>query len=101
MSDGDSQRLIGTVLQDSYCIDRLIGEGGMGAVFEGTQLRLNRRVAIKVMSRELTSNLEALGRFRREAELTVAARPPEHRPGARLRDGAHRRAVPSDGVPGG
>jgi eukaryotic-like serine/threonine-protein kinase len=70
MSDGDSQRLIGTVLQDSYRIDRLIGEGGMGAVFEGTQLRLNRRVAIKVMSRELTSNQEALGRFRREAELT-------------------------------
>jgi serine/threonine-protein kinase len=70
MSDGDSQKLIGAVLQDSYRIVRLIGEGGMGAVYEGTQLRLNRRVAIKVMSRELTSNQEALGRFRREAELT-------------------------------
>jgi serine/threonine-protein kinase len=70
MSDGTSLNFIGVVLDGSYRIERLIGEGGMGAVFEGTQLRLNKRVAIKLMSRELASNAEALGRFRREAELT-------------------------------
>jgi serine/threonine-protein kinase len=42
----------------------------MGAVYEATQLRLNKRVAIKVMARELAANPEALARFRREAEVT-------------------------------
>src|SRR4051794_20288861 len=42
----------------------------MGAVYEGTQLRLTKPVAIKVLARELSSNEEALARFRREAEVT-------------------------------
>lgn len=62
--------LVGTVLQDLYRVTRLIGRGGMGAVYEGTQLRLNKRIAIKVLARDLSSNQEALARFRREAEVT-------------------------------
>ena len=62
--------LVGTVLQDLYRVTRTIGRGGMGAVYEGTQLRLNKRVAIKVLARDLSSNQEALARFRREAEVT-------------------------------
>jgi len=54
----------------TYRIQRLLGEGGMGAVYEATQVRLNKRVAVKVMARELTANPEALARFRREAEVT-------------------------------
>ena len=42
----------------------------MGTVYEGTQLRLNKRVAIKLLSRHLATNEEALARFRREAEVT-------------------------------
>jgi eukaryotic-like serine/threonine-protein kinase len=42
----------------------------MGTVYEAAQLRLNKRVAVKVMARELASNAEALARFRREAEVT-------------------------------
>jgi serine/threonine protein kinase len=60
----------GTVLQDTYEVLRPIGEGGMGVVHEGIQLRLGKRVAIKVMARELAANREALSRFRREAEVT-------------------------------
>jgi serine/threonine protein kinase len=52
-----------------YRITRLIAEGGMSAVYEAVQLRLNQRVAVKVMARELASNPEALARFRREAEI--------------------------------
>jgi serine/threonine-protein kinase len=62
--------LVGAVLGDAYQLTRLVGQGGMGAVYEGTQLRLGRRVAVKVMARELAANPEALARFRREAEVT-------------------------------
>jgi serine/threonine-protein kinase len=67
-ANGDG--LLGTVLQDSFRLNRLIGQGGMGTVYEGTQLRLNKRVAVKVLARQLASNEEALARFRREAEVT-------------------------------
>jgi serine/threonine protein kinase len=65
---GDS--FVGSVLQGTYQIVRLIGEGGMGAVYEARQVRLNKRVAVKVMARELTTNTESLTRFHREAEIT-------------------------------
>jgi len=40
--------LIDTVLEGMYRVDSLIGEGGMGAVYAATQLRLDKRVAVKV-----------------------------------------------------
>jgi serine/threonine-protein kinase len=72
MSGGvrDADALIGSVLQDRYRVTRLIGRGGMGAVYEGTQLQLAKRIAIKVLARDLSSNQQALARFRREAEVT-------------------------------
>lgn len=60
----------GAILGGAYRVFRVVGEGGMGTVYEGLQLSLNKRVAIKVMSRELAANPEALARFRREAEVT-------------------------------
>ena len=62
--------LAGTVLEGAYRLVRLMGEGGMGAVYEAIQLRLNKRVAVKLMARELAQNQEALARFHREAEIT-------------------------------
>jgi len=50
---------VGTVLEGAYRITRLIGVGGMGAVYEAVQLRLNKRVAIKLMARDLAANQEA------------------------------------------
>jgi serine/threonine protein kinase len=41
----------------------------MGTVFEAEHLRLHRRLAIKVLARHLTSDSQALARFRREAEI--------------------------------
>jgi serine/threonine protein kinase len=61
---------VGTVLDGSYRLTRLIGAGGMGAVFEAVQMRLGKRVAVKVMARGLIANDEALARFRREVEIT-------------------------------
>ena len=68
--------LIGTTLEGTYRITRLIAEGGMSRVYEAVQLRLDQRVAVKVMARELASNPEALARFRREAEITSRLRHP-------------------------
>jgi len=62
--------MVGSVLEGAYRITRLIGEGGMGAVYEAVQLRLNKRVAVKLMARELAANREAIARFHREAEIT-------------------------------
>ncbi len=70
---GDGERsgpLVGTVLENAYRLTRLIGEGGMGSVYEAIQLKLGKRVAVKVMARDLAANREALARFRREAEVT-------------------------------
>jgi serine/threonine protein kinase len=58
----------GQVLDNKYRIVRLIGEGGMGAVFEGENVRISRRVAIKVLHGAALSNAETVQRFEREAQ---------------------------------
>jgi serine/threonine-protein kinase len=68
--DRDARALVGTTLNGDYRVVRLIGEGAMGGIYEARQLRLDKRVAIKVMTRELALNGEALLRFHREAEIT-------------------------------
>jgi len=63
---------VGAVLVETYRIDRLIGEGGMGSVYEATHVRLPKRFAVKFLNLSLLGNLEALLRFRREAEIVAA-----------------------------
>src|SRR3954468_18497044 len=62
---------IGTLLGESYEVIRPIGIGGMGAIYEAAQVRTRKRVAIKMMSRELAAHPEALARFRREVQVTT------------------------------
>jgi serine/threonine protein kinase len=69
-SDGRADRMIGAVFGGAYQITGLLAEGGMGWVFEARHVRLNKRVAVKLMARELAANPEALARFHREAEVT-------------------------------
>jgi eukaryotic-like serine/threonine-protein kinase len=57
---------IGTVLVGKYRIDRLLGVGGMAAVFAGTHLRNANCVALKILHRELTLDGELRQRFQRE-----------------------------------
>ncbi|HMJ54903.1 MAG TPA: serine/threonine-protein kinase [Polyangiaceae bacterium] len=59
---------IGQILEGKYRIVRLIGEGGMGAVYEGENVRIRRRVAIKVLHAGTATNAEAVQRFEREAQ---------------------------------
>src|SRR5580765_269594 len=62
---------IGTLLGDSYEIVRPIGIGGMGAIYEAAHVRTRKRVAVKMMSKELAAHPEALARFRREVKVTT------------------------------
>ena len=64
--------LIGKVLQDTYRIERSIGSGGMGSVYEASHLRLRKRLAVKVLSPAVANSAEALARFRQEALVTSA-----------------------------
>jgi len=50
-----------------YRIERLVGEGAMGKVFIATDLNLQRRVAIKILSGDLRGKTDFVARFRREA----------------------------------
>ncbi len=62
-----SESLIGSVLDGKYKVDRLLGRGGMGEVYAGTHLRLERTVAIKVLHGDLSDNASFVARFAREA----------------------------------
>jgi len=56
------------VIEGRYRLDKLIGRGGMGAVYQSFDLRLNRKVAVKILGGQLFGNSEALRRFEREAQ---------------------------------
>jgi len=50
-----------------YAIGAKIGEGGMGAVYEAEDTKLRRRIALKVLPRDLSGDADRLLRFEREA----------------------------------
>ena len=55
------------LIDGKYRLDRRIAAGGMGAVYEAHDVRLDRQVAVKVMMGRLFGNNAALRRFEREA----------------------------------
>ncbi|HYG12318.1 MAG TPA: serine/threonine-protein kinase, partial [Pyrinomonadaceae bacterium] len=55
------------LIAEKYRLDRLLGRGGMGAVYSGTHVELERSVAVKMLLPDSVSDPQALERFRREA----------------------------------
>jgi serine/threonine protein kinase len=63
----DEQFAIGSVLDDRYRIDAVLGTGGMGRVYRAEHTKIGKMVAIKVLHADLNRNREAAQRFQREA----------------------------------
>jgi len=60
----------------AYVVVRILGEGGMGAVYEARHERLAKRVALKVLHRTVATSSEAVARFMREGEAASRLRHP-------------------------
>jgi eukaryotic-like serine/threonine-protein kinase len=65
-----------TVLAERYRLDHSLGNGGMGEVFEATDLTLHRSVAVKLMSPSLVQDEPARARFLREARALAQVNSP-------------------------
>ncbi|HND12873.1 MAG TPA: serine/threonine-protein kinase [Pseudomonadota bacterium] len=70
MGDGHPQKI------QSYQIVRKLGEGGMGAVYEGLNPQIGRRAAIKVLLPQYTNDKEQVTRFFNEARASNLVRHP-------------------------
>ncbi len=64
---GGADELVGRILDGRYRIGPSIARGGMATVYEATDLRLDRTVAIKVMHAAYTNEEDFIRRFQREA----------------------------------
>lgn len=73
MSDSPNlDPLLGKVLEERYSVDELIARGGMATVYRGTDLRLGRTVALKVLGGVLVNDPDFVERFTQEARATAA-----------------------------
>jgi serine/threonine-protein kinase len=64
------------ILDQRYRILRLLGQGGMGAVYYAEHVGLKRPVAVKVLHAESANREEAVRRFQREAQVAATLRHP-------------------------
>ncbi|HEU4537247.1 MAG TPA: serine/threonine-protein kinase [Polyangiaceae bacterium] len=63
---------VGTVLDGKWKLVRVLGRGGMGVVYEGLNVTIGKRVALKFIDAPIASDPEVVGRFQREAQAASA-----------------------------
>jgi eukaryotic-like serine/threonine-protein kinase len=64
----DDDARVGRVLSGRFRLQRLIGHGGMGSVYEGVHVHTEKRIAVKLLSASLSKDLKLVARFVREAK---------------------------------
>ena len=69
-------KYVGEVLDEKYRLEKLLGQGGMGAVFLATHLGTERYVALKLIAPQFMRNDEFVERFKREARAAGRLRHP-------------------------
>ena len=69
--------LVGRLLDGRYRLDRPLARGGMATVYLGTDTRLDRTIAVKVMRPSLAEDEDFVGRFAREARAAARLSSPE------------------------
>jgi serine/threonine protein kinase len=67
---------VGQTLDEKYRLERLLGQGGMGAVYLATHLGTERYVALKLITPQFMRNEEFVERFKREARAAGRLRHP-------------------------
>ena len=67
----EADPFVGTVFLERYRIEERLAIGGMGTVYRGQQLTVGRPVAVKILRKEVVSDLRVIARFQQEA-LAVA-----------------------------
>ncbi len=75
VAEASGADLVGQTI-GKYSVVRLLGQGGMGRVYEALNPTIKKRVAIKILDPEYAKNREAAGRFTREAQAASAAESP-------------------------
>src|SRR5690606_25306147 len=76
-ADEVKDEFVGTTLAQTYAITRVIGEGGMGRVYEARHTRIaGKRFALKMLHPEFARQPEVLSRFQREAETAASIKNP-------------------------
>ena len=59
-----------------YDVTALIGEGGMGQVYQATDTKLNRQIALKILPEAFATDPDRLARFQREAQVLASLNHP-------------------------
>lgn len=71
LESGVREIAVGDVFAETYRVVKKLGEGGMGTVFLARDQKLDREVAVKVLSRHLCEDRVAVARFVYEARMTA------------------------------
>ena len=64
----DQASLVGQIIGGRYRLVKLLGQGGMGEVYLGAHIHITKQVAVKLLHAEIGGNVEAVARFRQEAQ---------------------------------